>query len=132
MPMTARSTLQTLQKLVDRLSRSDEHECTVLCVTIAQILRELKAWAESSEDAKSNHPCSGAASVYIAEMNGPLNSIAGLYDYGHDKEQCMAWLRSGIQKLASVHCFGVKLRRGGLSNGQNKCPWDRNFLLPAE
>ena len=109
MPMTAKSTLQTLQKLIDRLSQSDEHECTVLCVTISHILKELKSWAESSEDAKSNHPHSGSTSLYITEMQGPLNSIAGLYDYGHDKEQCIAWLNSGIRKLASVHCFDVKL-----------------------
>ena len=109
MPMTARTILHTLQKLINRLSESDEHECTITCVAIDHILNELELWAESSEDAKSKHPCAGAASMYTAEMKGPLNSIAGLYDYGHDKEQCIAWLHGSIQKLASVHCFEVSL-----------------------
>jgi hypothetical protein len=107
--MTAKSTLQTLQRLIDKLSLSDEHECTIICVAISNILTELKSWAETSANAKRNHPHAGSSALYISEMLAPLNSIAGLYDYGHDKEQCIALLNSDIRKLAGVHCFDVQM-----------------------
>ncbi len=109
MPMTAKATLQTLQKLIDRLSESDAHECTMICMTISYLFKELESWALTSEDAKTNHPSAGSISIYITEMTGPLNSIAGIYDYGHSKEQCISWLNSGIKKLAGVNCLNVKL-----------------------
>ncbi|PKN20395.1 MAG: hypothetical protein CVU71_00975 [Deltaproteobacteria bacterium HGW-Deltaproteobacteria-6] len=107
--MTAQSTLRTLQKLINMLPKLNDHECVVTCMTIDHILNALESWAEESEDAKYNHPNPAAANIYITEMQGPLYSIAGLNDDGHDKEQCILWLNGGIQKLASLHCFDVRL-----------------------
>ena len=109
MSITAIPTLKTLTSLIEELSNVEGSNCTVLCMTIDHILDKLDSWAKTSQDAKDNHPCCGSASLYITEMKGPLYSIAGLYDYGHDKIQCTAWLRSGIHKLASIHCFAVSM-----------------------
>lgn len=109
MPITAKSTLETLASLIDKLSDINGNECTELCMTIDHILDKLDTWADKSIEAKEKHPCCNSAAIYITEMKASLYSIAGLNGHRFDKAICLSHLRTGVQKLASVHCFGVDI-----------------------
>lgn len=107
--ITAKSTLKTLESLINKLSDTDGNQCTELCMVIDTILDKLDTWAVSSIEAKDKHPCCDSAGIYITEMKSTLYSIAGLNDFRFDKTTCISRLRNGIEKLASVHCFSVDI-----------------------
>jgi hypothetical protein len=106
--MTAKSTIETLGKLIDKLQDAPEIERISLCMTIDAILDKLDEWASASQDAKDGHPCPGGAGLFITEMKAPLYSIAGLFDYGHSHIQCILWLKSGLSKMSGQNCFAIK------------------------
>ncbi|MBM9521203.1 hypothetical protein JWG39_15390 [Desulforhopalus vacuolatus] len=107
MSIAAKETLKTLEILIDKLDKTEDVECIQLCMTIEHILDKLEFWAENSRDVKDKNPCCNSASLYITEMKMPLYCIAGISDYGHDKIQCIVWLKSGIRKLSSASCFSI-------------------------
>jgi len=107
MTISAKNTLDVIGALIDKLETEEDGACVETCMIIDHILDKLREWSESSQEAKEKHPCCDSASLYITEMKAPLYSIAGIYDYGHSKEQCILWLRSGLRKLAGIHCFAL-------------------------
>lgn len=107
MSMTAKTTIETLGKLIDKLQDAPEIERISLCMTIDAILDKLKTWAATSQDAKDNHPAPQTASSFITEMKDPLYALAGLFDYGRDDIQYIMWLRGGLRKLAGPNCFAL-------------------------
>jgi len=105
--MTAKTTIDTLEKLIDQLLKVSGTERTVLCMTIESILDKFDAWLETSQDAKDLHPCPQGVSMFITEMKAPLHCLAGLNDYYTDMTQCVVWLKSGLRKMSMSSYLSV-------------------------
>ena len=98
--MRAKQTVDTLEKMIDKILDITGTERTILCMTIDSILDKFDDWVENSQDAQDSHPCPKAVSMFITEMKAPLYSLAGLNDFHTDNEdQCVAWLRAGTHKM---------------------------------
>lgn len=105
--MTAKTTIQTLDKLIDQIKTSSGTERTTLCMTIDSILDKLDHWSTNSQDAKDHHPVPLAASMFITEMKAPLYSLAGLNNFYSDEMQCILWLEAGLRKMSRQTCFDL-------------------------
>lgn len=97
--------LKALELLVKDILNLDQLQRLQQYGTIKAILDEIDVYVEEHE---SDNLGKGNAGLYIAEMFYPLDTICGLDDNGHDLTQNLAWFRSGIDKLRSVHCFDIK------------------------
>lgn len=72
---------------------------------IKTILDEIEAYVDEHETENLDK---GNAGIYIAEIYYPLETLVGLDNNGHDEVQNLVWVKTGIDKLRSNHCFDIK------------------------
>lgn len=87
--MAPKSAAATIEKLINKISESNEVDKIIICMTIESILNKLESTLDRLDD-KSSGACTEPTSMFIAEMRTPLMCLAGLDDYYSDHDQCIA------------------------------------------
>ncbi len=103
--MRAKQTIETLEKLIDKILDTSGNDRTILCMTIDSILDQFDDWLENSQDAKDMHADPAGATIFITRMKGPLYCLAGLNDYDTDMNNCVVQLLGRVNDLKTTKCL---------------------------
>lgn len=98
-------TIDAIEELANSFDGQSKIERLKTYAAIQILIRELSEYTKKQEE--DGNRISNVW-VYISELFTPFRCLARLEDTGHDDSQNSSWVRIGLEKLRSKHCFRIK------------------------
>jgi hypothetical protein len=73
---------------------------------IKQLIDDVSVYVFECKQEKEIIDCNNS-NLYFTELLSHIRPLTGLEVNKHPEEQQLAWIRSSIMKLRSVHCFAL-------------------------